>query len=1241
MPWDRQFANGNGHDPVLAPPAPAPHQPAAPSPAEHEAATLRRPLQGHDSPHRPSKYSIPEKPLAHGPTPGDSGNPNQMPPPPTNPPNPADVPARPVVKMKRTGNIGSFPMSLGPSALSTAASRGTPSTAHRHQATLHGPTNIPPHPALSASSAPSTARPGDHPHQAMQSKLLQSSLSGNEQQLRQHSASFAKPPTSGTSLPRPFFQKAGEQKVTASPPTSTRVRPSVAIPDSDATDDEDSQPAQFPPSALETHDRQSSMESTTATRSVAHFVMNAPDDPDSDSDSSFSPMMESRPRKRLSGPAFLRASQPDHQAPTENEERSIFTPASALDDTAYRTYIAPDGKALLTHGVLIPPGYKVSQDASRPWICPIRSCRVRYLGMLNLRSHFVNSHRATCLNDNLDGTLTIVGSYAGRVAGNGMKASGVPRPAILVSKGPMSLSVHPLAPEKIGSSKQGSLRIQTPKRQATKSTTRPMLGGSESDEASVIASSAIGESRTGKGTKGTSLQMANPDRAYNQWPDEHGMRQLPGILLLPDDYVPHHRVPGRPWICPIRSCRQLYKNVGGLARHWKSKHGGCHLNDNLDGTFTLLAVPDRKTKGPTAAVVVSQELDDSEPIVAPKRPKYTANRGLRWDDVPESDVSLSPEGSYVQHRVTKRLEASRRPPDHSPQPESSGDSDSSAGPQEISSNVGILFSKSGRRYTEWTDAKTGDKMADKALALPDDYKMCDQYPSRPWVCPVRSCRVLCKSFKGMGNHFNKAHRGQHLNDNGDGTLSIVPAPRGKSHAIVVSQNPLDPSEPPMAPMKIPLGTTISPDELKRGVWRGLSLTNDPTQVNDQASKSRPGLVVTSSSIQISTNSAARTAESCSVGNQEGGIDPAETWAHICSHLGKYPMPTGEGARSLLRLPRVRPLQLDPAITTPLSDRQIMAILINITGVEWDAPCTRCRRSPPPFHACVRLVPGMIDDPHVVDNLRSLKRCCANCIFGNKPYACSVKNPSTWENYAQEVTGVSIALTDTHARESPLHQGRVDEGSDADEEDEVPTWNLRKRRRRSPSPSEEPPLKRKVVTMRVHPNKLGDATASTTTGAETSRVGRQEAGVVPQEDVLEMEDWELEQGHIPSANASSSTGRMSPAVPLLSAEFITGTDKPPVPDLATHVSIGQTIRLSKDVTVSIDTISAGAAFQFPANGKQTRVCTMIAGKLKVQVDGEEEFAIGSRSMFRIAPGAKCLVVNGYYADAVVHVTTLTE
>lgn len=434
------------------------------------------------------------------------------------------------------------------------------------------------------------------------------------------------------------------------------------------------------------------------------------------------------------------------------------------------------------------------------------------------------------------------------------------------------------------------------------------------------------------------------------------------------------------------------------------------------------------------------------------------------------------------------------------------------------------------------------------------------------------------------------------------------------------------------------------DERRRGEVKESSLTEDPTQGNDQATESRPDFAVTSNSIKSLSNFAAGTAESRSAGDQEGDNDPAETWAHVCAYLGKdYPMPTSEGARSLLRLPRVRPLQLDPAITTPLNDRQTMAVLIYITGVKWDAPCTNCRRSPPPFHACVRLERAMVDDPHVVDILRSLKRCCANCIIGSTPHSCSIKNRSTWKGHAQEVTDASVAPPNAApVAESWSHQGRVDESSDADEEDEAPALNPRKRRRRSPSPSEEPPLKRNVVTTRVNPDALTGAATSTPTGARAASTRLQIARAVPleeEQDILDMEDWELEQGHISPATASSSAGRMSPPVSLLSST--TSTNKRATSDLATHVSIGQTIRLSKDVTVSIDTISAGAASQFPAHGKQTRVCTMIAGKLKVQVDDEKEFTIGCRSMFRVGPGAKCLVVNGSYVDAVVHVTTLTE
>jgi len=39
--------------------------------------------------------------------------------------------------------------------------------------------------------------------------------------------------------------------------------------------------------------------------------------------------------------------------------------------------------------------------------------------------------------------------------------------------------------------------------------------------------------------------------------------------LLPDDYTKHTSIPDRPFICPIRSCRHLHKNVSDLSIHWE------------------------------------------------------------------------------------------------------------------------------------------------------------------------------------------------------------------------------------------------------------------------------------------------------------------------------------------------------------------------------------------------------------------------------------------------------------------------------------------------------------------------------------------------------------------------------------------------------------------------------------------------------------------------------------------------
>lgn len=81
------------------------------------------------------------------------------------------------------------------------------------------------------------------------------------------------------------------------------------------------------------------MEPTTATRSVARFVVNTLDDPDLDSDSTWSPMRSPSAQESPSRSALLGASQPNYQEPAPNEKGPAFTSASALDDTPYKTCI--------------------------------------------------------------------------------------------------------------------------------------------------------------------------------------------------------------------------------------------------------------------------------------------------------------------------------------------------------------------------------------------------------------------------------------------------------------------------------------------------------------------------------------------------------------------------------------------------------------------------------------------------------------------------------------------------------------------------------------------------------------------------------------------------------------------------------------------------------------------------------------------------------------------------------------
>lgn len=84
-----------------------------------------------------------------------------------------------------------------------------------------------------------------------------------------------------------------------------------------------------------------------------------------------------------------------------------------------------------------------------------------------------------------------------------------------------------------------------------------------------------------------------------------------------------------------------------------------------------------------------------------------------------------------------------------------------------------------------------------------------------------------------------------------------------------------------------------------------------------------------------------------------------------------------------------------------------------------------------------------------------------------------------------------------------------------------------------------------------------------------------------------------------------------------------------------------MQVSSAITLLTVTISSGGVHRFQADPTKTRICSLVSGKLKVQVGDETEFIIGSQGIFKISPGMSCSVVNRCYFDVVLHVTSLAE
>jgi hypothetical protein len=97
--------------------------------------------------------------------------------------------------------------------------------------------------------------------------------------------------------------------------------------------------------------------------------------------------------------------------------------------------IAEWGETLHTGTLPIPTNYQLLDTARNSFVCPVRDCQKMGGSIGFLTGHFSACHNRSTFNDNLDGTLSKVGSY--------VAAPGMTSPGIVVSRNPPPADIAP------------------------------------------------------------------------------------------------------------------------------------------------------------------------------------------------------------------------------------------------------------------------------------------------------------------------------------------------------------------------------------------------------------------------------------------------------------------------------------------------------------------------------------------------------------------------------------------------------------------------------------------------------------------------------------------------------------------------------------------------------------------------------------------------------------------------------
>ncbi|RYP15293.1 hypothetical protein DL765_005817 [Monosporascus sp. GIB2] len=464
---------------------------------------------------------------------------------------------------------------------------------------------------------------------------------------------------------------------------------------------------------------------------------------------------------------------------------------------------------------------------------------------------------------------------------------------------------------------------------------------------------------------------------------------------------------------------------------------------------------------------------------------------------------------------------------------------------------------------------------------------------------VRSCRAIFPQLSGLGGHFNRGHRKAKLNDNGDGTLSVVGQQEGDGvkPAIVVSKRPLDPNEPPMAKPAVPtqLKSRYAKEQRNSGAFH--------------AQLETPSTTKKTTDIQAALNS-------------PRGESGEELWQYVhqyLKHTPFSPIPQTGHVPQMLTLPRVRDVEFREKLANPYSEaraQDISALIMQVTGQEPPHPCSRCQEGRGPFKGCYLI---SVEAPQ---STRNLVRACANCFYKCNQTYCDLKD---WSLQAYpELAGSSEpkqTATQSPARTNPsASKSYPERRSDRIVFKESVAESSASKPRAVTEEHDEPSSNTSTNQSMINaprPQTRGDR--HTSVQDDSILFSNHQMAVTNPAQLLELETWEVAPGRIrgkgdpPSENVAFSTTYLSQQ--------------------------GQAIMVAPNVAFQVIIVRPGTTHMWKKDGTgKLRLCSVAAGKVKVKMH-DEEFTIGPHGMFKVGPGVECTAINTLYVDAMLHISVL--